>query len=121
MPIVVKPDADGKAYIFDGAGTVKLDETPLASGSKVYGGGNGVDIDGNTSISVEAVSNISIFGGGYNGAVSGNARISVANASTGTVSGGGFSDGSRAADIGGSVSIAVSYTHLDVYKRQSGA
>ena len=110
VPIVVKPDADGKAYIFDGAGTVKLDETPLASGSKVYGGGNGMDIDGNTSISVEAVSNISIFGGGYNGAVSGNARISVANASTGTVYGGGFSDGSRAADIGGSVFIDLAGT-----------
>lgn len=107
VPIVIKQDADGKAYIFDGAGAVKLDEAPIVSGSKVYGGGNGVDIDGDTSISIDKMSNIFIFGGGYNGSVSGNVHISVANASTGTVYGGGFSDGTRAADVGGNVSIEL--------------
>lgn len=110
IPIVIKPDVDGKAYIFDGTGAVKLDETPIASGSKVYGGGNGVNIDGDTSISIAKMSNISLFGGGYNGSVSGDVRISIADASTGTVYGGGFSDGTRSADIGGSVSIDLAGT-----------
>lgn len=109
-PILIRNDSDGKAYVFDETGATKLDETPLASGAKVYGGGNGKDVEGDASVSIDGVSYIAVYGGGRNASVAGDVRISINNAATGTVYGGGYSDGSGQANVGGGVSIELTGT-----------
>ncbi|BDF71923.1 hypothetical protein CE91St41_29040 [Oscillospiraceae bacterium] len=107
VSIVVKKDADGKTYIYDGAGEEKLHETGFTSSLTVYGGGKNTDVVGDTHIVIKSVSVGRVFGGGFNGNVQGNTNIEVENdyPHTITVYGGGYSDGSRSANVSGNTRV----------------
>ncbi len=109
-PIVIKKGSDGQAYVFDGTGTAKLDETPFSGAPTVYGGGKGVAVEGDTSVTVDGVLVSKLVGGGLNASVSGNVHVVVKNANTSTLYGGGYSDGAGNADVEGNVTIDLTGT-----------
>lgn len=108
--IVIKKDTDSKAYVFDAAGTTKLDESPLGSSLVVYGGGKKTAVEGNTSITIDGVYVMRVYGGGYNAPVSGSTQVTIKNVNTGTVYGGGYSDGTGNADVAGNATVTINGT-----------
>ena len=107
VPIVVKKDADGRTYIYDGTGERKLHDTGFTSGLTIYGGGKGTDVAGDTSITIEDAAVSTVYGGGKNAAVSGNTSFHVENQypASITIYGGGYSDGGGTADVRGNTRI----------------
>ena len=107
VPIVVKKDADGRTYIYDGTGERKLHDTGFTSGLTIYGGGKGTDVAGDTSITIEDAAVSTVYGGGKNAAVSGNTSIHVEKQypASITIYGGGYSDGGGTADVRGNTRI----------------
>lgn len=98
VAVTIKKDADKKAYVFDGTGTVKLSDIPVGSGTTVYGGGKNTDVEGSTSVTVEDIALSKIYGGGYSDGthsanVSGDTRIRVTGTVLASTVGGGYAEG----------------------------
>lgn len=115
-PILIKKDADGKAYVFDSKGETRLSETPVTSGFSIYGGGKNKAVKSNVNIVIQNVQVSSVYGGGYSDGsgpadVTGNVSITISgtvNASK--VYGGGYamaSKGSASANVSGSVTVDI--------------
>ncbi|HWR21877.1 MAG TPA: hypothetical protein VN366_00235, partial [Feifaniaceae bacterium] len=66
------------------------------AGHNIYGGSNGQDVSGNTSVTINGGEVGDVYGGGLNGDVNGSTTVTVNGGTTGDVYGGGHAEGGDA-------------------------